>query len=126
MATELPAEPQPRLKLQPQEKPHQKISISHMPASLYKALERRARRVLKTVPNYCRVVLEHALEHKADYTGPLSEEHADGNSHEKAVHIPILNKKFMRELHDWDPYGLNQKTLIALSVLRRHLEVRTW
>ena len=119
-------EPQPQLKLESQETPHQKISISRMPISVYDPLNERANSLQKRVPNYCRIVLEHAVDHKEDYEGPLAHKYPENPCYHRAIHIPIVNKEFMNQLLEWDPFGQRQRTKIALSILRKHLETRKW
>jgi len=119
-------EPQPILKLDQQEKPLQKISISHMPLGLYNDLVARADRLGKKIPTYCRIILEHAIESPADYEGPYERDLQKDKGFSPAIHIPIKDKAFMRDLYEWDPYGHRKRTDIALSILRKHLEVRRW
>jgi hypothetical protein len=122
----MPKEPQPNLKLSSQEKPPQKISINNMPLSIHQALEERANKVQRKVSTYCRVVLEHAVTHQADYEGPLNGRYPASPAHNAPVHIPVKDKDFMKELYAWGPFGLSKRTEIALSILKKHLEVRSW
>jgi len=32
----------------------------------------------------------------------------------------------MEQFVKWDPYGVDKKNEIALSILKKHLEVRAW
>lgn len=119
-------EPQPVLKLKPRKKPLQKITINRMPKSVYDPLHNRASKFSKKVPIYCRIVLEHAIENKEDYSGPLKKAYPEDICIPTAIHIPIVNKEFMEKLGEWDPYGVDKKNAIAMSILKKHLEVRKW
>jgi hypothetical protein len=118
-------EPQPNLKLTPQEIPPQKINITHMPLRLYNELLIRANKLGKKVSIYCRIVLEHAVDHREHYNG-VYESEMPIDSFSSAIHVPVKNKEFMQTLLEWDPYGHRKRTDIALSILRKHLEVRKW
>jgi len=121
-----PREPAPNLKLKPREKPFQKITINSMPKSIYDLLKKRADRLNKAVPQYCRVVLEHAIENQENYTGPLKSNFPAHTCIPGAIHIPIVDKNFMGRLVKWDPYGVEKKNAIALSIIKKHLDVRSW
>jgi hypothetical protein len=120
------AEPTPSLRLRERTQPFQKITINRMPTLLYNQLEQRANRLNKSVAVYCRVVLEHAINHQSDYSGGLKNNYPHDSCYPKAINIPIADKTFLTDLFDWDPYGVCKRTLIALSILKKHLEVRTW
>ncbi|MGD2215919.1 MAG: hypothetical protein PVJ64_04160 [Gemmatimonadales bacterium] len=119
-------EPQPVLKLDIREKPYQKITINRMSLELYNQLKRRADKLNKTVPVYCRVVLEHAANYRQHYKGPLQSTYSEDAAHRSALTIPLKDREFLEELRAWDPYGVDMNTKIALSILKKHLEVRTW
>lgn len=118
-------ENQPILKLSPRKKPLQKITVKKMPQALFDKLKERASRFNKNVPVYCRIVLEHSLKHQSDYTGafsPVKEEPV----HPDEVNIPILDQDFLVALKSWNPFGDDSKNKIALSLLKKHLDVRKW
>lgn len=120
-------EPQPSLRLEPQDKPPQKININQMPLTLFEELEERAGLLGgKKVPQYCRIVLEHAIEHQSEYAGPYKKALLRPKVFSKPLHIPLKGRDFMQKLVDWDPYGQRMKTDIAISILRKHIEVRRW
>lgn len=121
-----PEEPQPTLKLKDRGKPLQKITIPNMPVDLYKELNQRAKRYSRKVRDYCRIVLEHAMDHKADYKGPLVRNYNDEVSISEKIHVPLLDKDFKEGLVQWDPYGVKIQPLLVLSILKKHVEVRTW
>jgi hypothetical protein len=50
----------------------------------------------------------------------------DNPCHNEAIHIPIRSKKIIEELFEWDPFGVGRRTEIAMSLLKKHLEVRDW
>ena len=89
------SEPQPILKLKKRKEPFQKITINRMPISIYNKLKQRASKLNKKVSVYCRVVLEHALEHRGDYTGPLKQSYPEDTCYPTAITIPILDSEFM-------------------------------
>lgn len=119
-------DPLPNLRLAPQEKPNQKISVNRMPTSVYTLLAERAGKLNRKVSSYCRIVIEHALANRKDYEGPLTQGYTDNPCHNEAIHIPIQSKKIMDELFAWDPFGVGRRTEIAMSLLKKHLEVRNW
>jgi len=116
----------PNVKLAKQKLPLQKIVISHMPTSLYDELRRRAGRLNRRVNIYCRIVLEHAMTHKDDYTGLIGRDYDDQMRAARDVSIPVVDKAFLDALVAWDPYGVEKKTKIALGILKKHVEVRSW
>ena len=119
-------EPQPILLLGEREQPYQKISVLDMPMELYTELNRRAQRFNKQLKDYCRVVLEHAIQHKDDYTGPIDKQYDERVAVNQRVHIPLVDKAFKQALVAWDPYGLKKQTAIVKSILKKHIEVRSW
>jgi len=119
-------EPQAELKLGPRERPLQRITINRMPQSLNKELAKRASRLSKSVPKYCRIVLEHALEYRKDYEGSLDRAWPDQPWVEKPVTVPVANRKFNERLKKWDPLGNGTLNDIAVALLKKHLEVRSW
>jgi hypothetical protein len=118
--------PQPNLRLAPQEKPKQKISLYRMPTSVHTPLAERAGKLNRNVSSYCRIIIEHALANRKDYEGPLTTSYMDNPCHNEAIHIPIRSKKIIEELFAWDPFGVGRRTEIAMSLLKKHLEVRDW
>jgi hypothetical protein len=114
------------VKLEKRQTPLQNITISRMPISVYEPLQKRASKLCQSVPVYCRIILEHALKHKDEYSGAYKTVYADSPCHSSAVTIPLLNKEFKVALKEWDPYGVEQYTKIALSIVKKHLEVKPW
>jgi len=119
-------EPQPMLKLKDRGKPLQKITIADMPVDLYKELKKRASRYNRKVTDYCRIVLEHAMEYKDDYKGPILRGYNDEVSISEKIHVPLIDKEFKENLVKWDPYGVRIQPRLVLSILKKHIEVRTW
>lgn len=116
----------PNLKLLKRETPLQKISLNKIPKELYEKIESRADQLGKEVPVYCRIVLEHALENKNDYRGRHSTALRNSRTYGEVIHIPLQSLKFLENLEQWDPFGDGKKNKIALNILRKHLEVRSW
>lgn len=118
-------EPSPNLKLKDPKKPLQIITISRMPASLYDELKTRADKYSQKINRYCRIILEHAYEHRNDYEG-IIERTYNSKSYSEKVHIQLLDDAFKKGLKDWDPYGVKTYPDIALSILKKHIETRKW
>ena len=120
------SEPQPNIKLKKRKKPLQKITITSMSVDMHKELQRRAAKYNKKVKDYCRIVLEHAIEHKNDYKGPINKTYNENVCVSDNIHIPLYDKEFKEELIEWDPYGVKFQPEIVKSLLKKHIEVRTW
>ncbi len=116
----------PKLKLAERETPLKKISLTNVPKEIYEELERRSDQLGKRIQVYCRIVLEHAMEYKNDYAGPNFRLLQDPRHYGEQIHIPIASSEFLDDLVRWDPFGDGKKNKIAINILRKHLEVRSW
>ncbi|HWB61965.1 MAG TPA: hypothetical protein VG603_00540 [Chitinophagales bacterium] len=120
------SEPQPELMLSKQLTPKQKITLKRIPNELYLDLKTRANKLGKKVPTYCRIVLEHASKHRNDYKGKFRNAIDDEDKYAEEINIPISSKQFIKDLEKWNPFGDGKKSEIAINILRKHTEVRTW
>lgn len=110
-------------------KKYTKITLKQMPRQFHDDLEWRASRLFRSVPQYCQLVLEHALRNRSAYKGSLKNDNDQRKSgydkeyYHKEIHIPVGNADFIKELKEWDPNKLRYANRIALSILQKHLEL---
>lgn len=116
----------PTFPLPEREKPYQKITVKKMPEMLKDKLADRAKRMNKEIHEYCRIVIEHACHHQAEYAILITEGMMNGRFSPGEVSIPMQGKAFLEKLRKWDPFGDRDNSKIAVSLLTKHLEVRSW
>lgn len=119
-------EPQPNLRLSTRSKPHQKITVKKMPKEIHNLVKDRASDLGKKVPTYCRIVLEHSIDYKEEYKGKFTNRIKDESTYGTEINIPLESKEFLNHLVEWDPFGDEKKSDIALNIIRKHLEIRSW
>ncbi len=117
----------PNLKLKPRDSnPYARITIKRLPMGLLDQLRDRAQKMNKRLPIYCRIILEHAANHPSDYDKLITKGFAGEELISHEINIPVVNKQFLENLKDWDPFGDETANRIATTLLIKHFDEHDW